>query len=174
MQNQSAPTIPAQLLAIPSGDAGTKVTLAIMRRMARRYKKSVPLRQLALNIIRDLPTGPSGKNFFGQVERIQDYVRNNIQYVRDINGVETVQTPDRTLDNRAGDCDDQSLLVATLLETIGHRTRFVAIKMSVFGPFVHVFAETKIGRRWLPVETTENWPVGMHPPKFSTRYVVHN
>lgn len=162
-------------MEIPAGTAGTKVTLAIMRKMVRRYKKSVPLRQLALNIIRDLPRGRNGgKNFFGQVERIQNYVRNNIQYVRDINGVETIQTPDRTIDNRAGDCDDQSVLVATLLETIGHPTRFVAIKMSPFGPFIHVFTETRMGQRWLPVETTENWPVGMHPPKFSSRYVVHN
>lgn len=158
-------------MEIPNGTAGTKATLKIMRRMARRYKRYVPLRQLALSIIQDVP---GKKNFPAQVQRIQNYVRNNIQYVRDVNGVETVQTPDRTVQNKAGDCDDQSLLVATLLETIGHPTRFVAIKTKPLGPFVHVFTETKIGPRWVAVETTEDWPLGFQPPVQAGRYIVDN
>jgi len=142
-----------------------------MRQMVRRYKRFVPLRQLALSIIQDVP---GTKNFPAQVARIQHYVRNNIQYVRDITSVETVQTPERTVQNKAGDCDDQSLLVATLLETIGHPTRFVAIKTKLLGPFVHVFTETRIGRRWVAVETTEDWPIGMQPPVQAGRYVVDN
>lgn len=158
-------------MAIPSGGAGTKATLNIMSRIVRHYKRYAPLRQLALNLIRELP---GDKNFRGQAERLQNYVRRHVQYVRDVAGVETVQTPLRTLDNRAGDCDDQSVLLATLLESIGHPTRFVAIKTNPLGPFVHVFTETKIGRAWLPAETTEPWRLGQHPPQFSTRMVVHN
>ena len=48
-----------------------------------------------------------------------------------INGVETVQTPLRTLENEAGDCDDKSLLTATLLETFGFSTRALS-RRSVF------------------------------------------
>ena len=142
-----------------------------MSRIVKRYKKSPALRELALNVIQDLP---GRKNFAGQAARLQDYVRNNIQYVKDINGVETIQTPDRTLKNRGGDCDDQSVLLATLLETIGHPTRFVAIKLNPFGPYVHVFTETRVGSRWLAAETTEDWPLGAQPPKFSKRMVVNN
>lgn len=159
------------LMAIPEGAAGTYATLNIMSKIVKRYKKSVPLRELALNVIQEVP---GRKNFAGQAERLQNYVRNNIQYVKDITGLETVQTPDRTLQNRAGDCDDQAVLLATLLETIGHPTRFVAIKLNALGPYVHVFTETKVGPRWLPAETTEDWPLGFHPPKFAKRMIVNN
>ena len=139
--------------------------------MVKTYRKSPSIRQLALNLIKDVP---GNKNFGGQAERLQNYVRNQIQYVKDIKGVETIQTPDLTLQNRAGDCDDQAVLLATLLETIGHPTRFVAIKINPLGPYVHVFTETRVANRWLPAETTENWPLGFHPPKFSKRMVVNN
>lgn len=158
-------------MEIPSGKQGTYQTLNIMSRLVKRYKRSPALRQLALNLIQDLP---GNKNFAGQARRLQNFVRNNIQYVKDINGVETLQTPDRTLSNKAGDCDDQSVLLATMLETIGHPTRFVAIKTDPTGPYVHVFTETKVGTKWLPAETTEPWPLGFHPPKFFRRMVVHN
>lgn len=158
-------------MEIPSGSRGTRATLNIMSRIVRRYKRFVPIRQLALNLVRDLP---GQKDFAGQVQRLQRYVRRNIQYVRDVNGVETVQTPERTLASKAGDCDDQSVLLAALLESIGHPTRFVAIRTAPLGPYQHVYTETKIGRRWVPVETTEDWPLGMRPPKVAQRMVVHN
>jgi transglutaminase-like putative cysteine protease len=142
-----------------------------MSRLVKDWKKSLPLRTLTLSVIADTP---GHKNFLAQVQRVRDYVRGNIAFVKDINGVETIHTPEMTIRNRAGDCDDQSVLVASMLESIGHPTRFVAIKMNRFGPFVHVFTETRVGNRWLPVETTENWPVGMQPPKMAARMIVHN
>lgn len=170
MQQVARATTTATLKAIPAGAAGTRVTLQLMGQLVRRYKKSIPIRQLAFSIIDNVR---GHKNFADQVRAIHRYVRNNIQYVKDVNGVETLATPEKTLEFKKGDCDDQAVLIATLLESIGHPTRFVAIKMDTFGPYVHVFAETKVGRKWLPVETTENWPVGMGPPKFAQR-MVHN
>lgn len=170
---QTLPTVQqaATLKAIPNGDAGTRATLQAMGQFVREYKKTLPMRELALSIVNHVR---GDKNFAAEVRAIHAYVRKNIRYRKDINGVETLASPIKTLEYRAGDCDDQSVLVATLLEAIGHPTRFVAIKMKPFGPFVHVFTETKIGPRWVPVETTENWPVGMAPPKFSSRMIWNN
>lgn len=142
-----------------------------MRQLVRAYKKSVPIRQLAFAII-DRVRGH--KNFSAQVRAIHNWVQSNIQYVKDVNGVETLATPTKTLEFGKGDCDDQSVLLASLLESIGHPTRFVAIKVKPFGPFVHVFTETKIGARWYPLETTEPWPAGKGPPKFAARMVRNN
>ena len=161
----------ATLQAIPSGSAGTRATLQHMRRLVREYKKTLPMRQLALSIVRHVN---GHKNFAGEVRAIHDYVRRNIRYVKDVNGVETLATPIATLENRAGDCDDQSVLLATLLESIGHPTRFVAIKMRPLGPYVHVYTETRIGPRWVPLETTENWPAGMGPPKHAGKLIWNN
>ena len=161
----------ATLRAIPPGAAGTRATLQLMSRFVRQYKKTVPMRELALSIV-DRVGGD--KNFSGEVRAVHEYVRKNIRYRRDVNGVETLSTPIKTLEYRAGDCDDQAVLVATLLEAIGHPTRFVAIKLNHLGPFVHVYTETKIGPKWYSVETTENWPVGYEPPGVKKRMVWNN
>ena len=136
----------------------------------REFKKTLPMRELALSIVNHL----GNKNFAAEVRAVHDYVRRNIRYRKDINGIETVATPVKTLEYRAGDCDDQAVLVATLLETLGHPTRFVAVKMKHLGPFVHVLTETKIGPKWVPVETTENWPVGYFPPGVKSRMIWNN
>ena len=161
----------ATLLSLPDGEAGTHQTLKIMRQFVRRYKKDIAVRELALAIVRGLN---GHKNFSGQVRALTNWVRDNIQYVKDIKGVETISTPLKTLEYRQGDCDDQAVLLASFLETIGHPTRFVAIKVNPFGPFVHVFTETKIGTRWYPLETTERWPAGKGPPIQARRMVVVN
>lgn len=161
----------ATLREIPEGAAGTRATLQYMRQLVRQYKKELPIRQLALSII-DRVRGH--KDFSAQVRAIHSYMQNNIQYVKDINGVETLATPIKTLEYRKGDCDDQSVLIASLLESIGHPTRFVAIKMKPFGPYVHVFTETKIGAKWVPVETTEKWRCGVGPPKHAGRLIWDN
>jgi len=158
-------------MSLPPGTAGTRATLNYMRGMVRRYKKAVPIRQLAFAIIDNVR---GHKNFGAQVRAIHAWVQSNIQYVKDIRGVETLATPVKTLEFGKGDCDDQSVLVASLLESIGHPTRFVAIKLQPFGPFVHVFTETKVGPRWYAVETTEPWPAGKGPPKFAGRMVRDN
>lgn len=158
-------------MSLPPGTAGTRATLNYMRGMVRRYKKAVPIRQLAFAIIDNVR---GHKNFSAQVRAIHAWVTSNIQYVKDITGVETLATPVKTLEFGKGDCDDQSVLVASLLESIGHPTRFVAIKLQPLGPFVHVFTETKIGPNWYAVETTERWPVGKGPPKFAGRMVRDN
>jgi len=160
----------ATLQNIPSGSRGTKATLRIMSRMVRTYKKNIAIRQLALQLISDLP---GHKNWTGQIKRIHAYVRDSIQYVRDVRGVETLATPIKTLEFGQGDCDDQAVLLASLLEAIGHPTRFVAIKATTFGPYVHVYTETKIGNKWYPLETTEKFEAGK-PMKFAGRMVEHN
>ena len=161
----------AELREIPSGNAGTRETLKLMSGLVRRYKTALPIRELALRII-DRVRGH--KQFAAQVKAVHQFIRDNIQYVRDVRGVETLSTPIKTLEYRKGDCDDQAVLIASLLESIGHPTRFVAIKMQPFGPYVHVFAETKIGNRWIPLETTELWPIGTHPPRHAGRLVWNN
>lgn len=141
-----------------------------MRQYVREYKKALPVRQLALSLIRDLP---GHKNWVGQIKRLHSYVQNRIQYVHDIVDVETLQTPLVTLQIRQGDCDDQSVLLAALLESIGHPTRFVAIKRNIFAPFEHVYTETKIAHKWIPLETTEKMPAGA-PMNFVDRMIVNN
>ena len=75
-----------------------------------------------------------------------------------------MQTPDKTLSDGSGDCDDKCVLLAALLQSIGHPVRFVAVGFRRGGPLSHVFVETPIGAYWICCETTEPWPLGRKPP----------
>lgn len=167
MQLDSAPAVTphVQVLgSIPSGPAGVRATLKIMRAWVKRYKTDPAIRGLALKLIDGLPQ----KDHRGEIERLHAYVRDCIRYVRDVLEVETLQTPVKTLELKAGDCDDKSMLLAALLEAIGYPTRFVAVGFSP-GRFSHVFPEVRRGTAWIALETTEYWPVGRRPPGIASK-----
>lgn len=53
-----------------------------------------------------------------------------------------------------GDCDDTSLLIASLLTVVGIATRFKAISERADGSFGHVFVEFKHGETWKAIDST--------------------
>lgn len=171
MQISEAPKTPtlAQLIEISDGKEGTKQTLKIMRRLVRDGKKSVTVRSAALALLHDILQ----KDYRNEIYRIHSFVRDEIRYVRDINEVETLQTPDKTLELKHGDCDDKSTLAAAMLESIGHPTRFVAAGYGN-GDFSHVWVETKLGAIWLPLECTEPVPLGWKAPGMKEFLIVNN
>ena len=148
----------AELGLIPSGPAGIAETLRVMRRLAREGKTDIQVRTIAARTVQ----GCDQKDFACEVASVHAFVRDEIRYLLDVDGVETVQAPRVTLQMRAGDCDDKSTLLAAMLLAIGHPCRFVAIG---FQPqiYEHVYVETKIGERWIPLETTEPVEVGWQP-----------
>lgn len=148
----------ATLALIPSGRAGVVETLKVMSRLARDGKKNMTIRTAALSLLREC----NQKDYSCEVKMLHGFVRDFIRYVQDIRDVETIATPEKTLELAAGDCDDKAVLLASLLETIGHPTRFVAIGFEP-GVYAHVYVETKIGASWIPLETTEPWEAGDEP-----------
>lgn len=159
----------SQLHEIPGDARGILATLKFMRALVRDSKRSHLVRAKTLSLISDLHQ----KDYGAEMRRIHSFVRDNIRYVRDIRNVETLQTPEKTLEIAQGDCDDKSALVAAMLEAIGHPTRFVA--MGFAGrPFCHVYVETKVGNGWVGVETTEPVDFGWHPPGMTSRMVIYN
>ncbi|HJW55863.1 MAG TPA: transglutaminase-like domain-containing protein [Burkholderiaceae bacterium] len=157
------------LQAIPDGVAGIEATLAHMMDYVREYKKDPQVRGLARELTLSLPQ----KHFSGEVEALFEFVRDEIRYLWDIADVETLQTPVVTLENQSGDCDDKATLLAALLESIGHKTRFVAAGFQP-GQYEHVFLETKIGNNWIALDPTEPVPMGWTPPGMRARMVRHN
>jgi len=158
----------ASLHGIPDGREGTIATLKIMRDVARKGKESLSVRTLATQLAATVPP----KDWVGEVKAVHKFVRDKIRYVKDIRGIETIQIPEVTLQLKSGDCDDKSILVASLLETIGHPVRFVAIG---FKPddFVHVYPETRIGTKWVSVETTEPVEIGWTPKNIVSRLIIN-
>jgi len=152
------------LLNIPNGMAGIQSSLFYMRKFVNEYKINIIVRELALSLIKNL----NQKDFKAELNALFNYVQNSIRYTLDINGVETIQTPVKTLEYGQGDCDDKAVLLATLLESIGHRTRFYAVG---FQPknISHVLLECNINGEWIALETTEPVPMGWTPPNVTTK-----
>ena len=154
---------------INNGQSGVRDTLKLMSDITKQFKGSPAVRELALRLTAGLPQ----KKWLAEVRAIHAFVRDQIRYVKDIRGIETLQTPIQTLRLRAGDCDDKSILAAVLLESIGHPTRFKAVGMSK-GKFSHVFPETRIGGRWVSVECTEPVDVGWQLSGIASTMIHHN
>ncbi len=154
-----------EIIPIPGGDAGIRATLQIMRDLAREYRKTPQIRDLAKRLTVRCPS----KHFRCELEQMHKWVRDVIKYRRDVHDVETVQTPDKTLADGSGDCDDKCVLLASLLQSIGHPVRFVAVGFQRAGPFSHVFIESPLGGYWRACETTEPWPLGARPKGIARR-----
>lgn len=144
---------PARLLSIPSGEAGVTATLKLMAQIARQYCSHPLIRQSAADLVNQC--APHDQEC--EVATLQAWVQNNIRYIHDVDEVETLQTPDYTLQHGYGDCDDQSILMASMLLSIGIKAAYVAIGIEG-GPFSHVLPVAILRQHdrvlHLPCETT--------------------
>lgn len=147
------------LAFIPSGRAGIVETLRAMAMLVKEGKKNIRVRERA----QALTVACAQKDYACEVRALHAFVRDAVRYIQDVNGVETIAAPEKTLETMSGDCDDKSILLAALLESIGHPCRFVAVGYEP-GIYEHVYVETKIGPRWIPLETTEPVAAGWEPP----------
>ena len=93
--------------------------------------------------------------------------------MRDVRGVETLATPLVTMQTGQGDCDDKSVLLAALLESLSHPTRFVAVG-SAPDEYNHVFVESRLGPHWISAETTEPVDIGWQPERVASRLIINN
>lgn len=130
-----------------------------MAKLAREGSRNIDVRSVAVEQTRRLLQ----KDYEGEARLCLAFVRDQIRYVRDIRGVETVHAAEYVLHMGAGDCDDKSILLAAMLGSIGHRCRFVAV---AFAPerFSHVWVQCNIRGRWVDLEPTEPIAYGKRIP----------
>lgn len=152
---------------IPDGPPGTLETLKVMARFVKAARTDPNIIQAAIDITYPL----SGKDWVGVIQRVHEYVRDDIRYIHDPVDVEKVQSPDLTIAIGAGDCDDKSVLSGALLEALGHPVRLVALRFDGHANFSHVLTYTRIGPRWVGLECTEPWPLGQVPPHAEKMWV---
>ncbi len=99
------------------------------------------------------------KDFLCYVERIVDYVRRHVKYVDDPQRLELLQSPERTLKLRIGDCDDFTILTGTLLRLAGFPIRIVLGDPNRDGRYEHVYLKVMLpNKTWLTVDPTVELP----------------
>ncbi len=159
------PNSASRLLPLGDGAASVDAFLAAMRGWKADPAELTAVRDHAL----DLVAGAPAQNEVGEVRRVFEFVRDGVRYVRDVNGVDTLQTPTATLARMQGDCDDKTLLLAALLESVGYASRFAVSATNPLGPYNHVYLETWIPRlgRWVALEPSVRLaPFGRALPSF--------
>lgn len=136
---------------IPNGDAGIAATVAAMRRLVHGPQgvKSYLVRQKTLEAVRGVARGQH------EIDAIYNFVKDNIEFRGEYG--ETLQSPEATLNLGAGDCDDQSVLTAAMLNSIGYETRFTTVALnSSPDEYSHVYCEVRDKQtgQWIPLDTT--------------------
>lgn len=162
-----APQIPltAQLRSYSNGVRGVAQTVGVMRRLVNEGKIDPIIRSAATSIVYLTPEKDAGSELLA----LFDQVQNRIRYVGDIHGVETVSTAAKTLLGKIGDCDDKSILLASLFEAIGYPTRFVVAGYSTPGELEHVYLQV-FADDWIDCDPTEPHPMGWCAPDPVTIY----
>src|SRR5579885_1383644 len=123
----AAATAPSITDTLPADDVNAvKATLKQMVAIARKYKSDATTINAARMILAQAGITDFRAQKSAGIRALQHWVRDNVVYVPDPRGVELLQTPPRTLQLMTGDCDDKSILLATLLETVGCATRYMA------------------------------------------------
>jgi transglutaminase-like putative cysteine protease len=143
------PNLTGVVIGIPNGRAGVVATVNKMRELVNQGKVDPQIRQAAQSIIFLQPE----KDYYAEAEALFNFVRDTIRYTRDVHMVETLQTPAITLATRMGDCDDQSTLLAAMLESVGIPTRFVVAGYSG-NDFEHVYLQAWCNH-WIGMDATE-------------------
>lgn len=162
----------ATLQSLPDGPEGTGVTLRHMREYVRGAVRSPAqeIRECALTILANVPQ----RRWLREVLALHAFVRDHIRYVKHPILVQIVQEPVKTLEYQQGNCVDKAVLLSSLLESVGHPTRFVALEIRGQKPgFSHVIVETKVGKAWTPCETIIPVQLGWYPPEAGARYALN-
>lgn len=154
------PTLTTSVVGIGNGMRGVQQTIRQMRRLVVAGRIDPTIRQCATTLIFLAPEKADAL----EVSKLLDFVQKSIRYVRDVQDVETISTASKTLAQRLGDCDDQSVLLAALCESVGYRTRFIVTGYDDPSIMEHVYLQICVDDDWLDADPTEDHPLGWAPP----------
>lgn len=163
-----------QLSYIPKGYRGTMQTIKRMQAIIRAGAKDFYVRQKAIDILLDSQVKP--KDYLGEIKALFQWVQRKVRYTRDPFKVEVLHSPRRMLELRAGDCDDKTILLCAMLESIGHPTRLVIVGPNPFRPrlFTHVYLECYFKGHWIPLDATMPYPIGWAPHVSVKKIIAFN
>jgi len=154
----------------PTGDATALITssrqrypgidqvLMVASELVTTYTGREQLRNLALRITNRIPrnanTGlPNLRDTQQVAEAIYTWMVRNINYAADPWNVERIQSPDVTIRQKAGDCDDHAILGACLLQSLGIQTGFRIVSRNG-RTYDHIYAVYRSPQGWKSFDTT--------------------
>lgn len=141
---------------LAAGDEGVKQTIGVIRQLVEDAVKDPLVNRTAIDMVRGV-----GDQFSRDAKAAAIYsaVAARFSYVEDPVGPmgpkETLRPVRTLLQIWAGDCDDASVLIASLLGTVGISSRLVTIAADPSAPdeFSHIYPEAEvIPGTWMPMD----------------------
>ena len=167
-----SPDLPRiSLTRIPQGYQGTRKTIQHVQALIRQGVKDFYVRQKAIDILFD--RGVRAKDYLGEIKALFEWVQRNVRYTKDPFRLEVLHSAKRILELRAGDCDDMTILLGAMLESVGHPTRLVIVGPTPLRPdlFSHIYLEVYHRGRWIPLDATMPFPMGWAPRTFVKKVI---
>lgn len=140
-----------QLRTIPGGDSGIWASVSAIAQGIRTEKVLPIVRVFAAQIV----NGCGPLEAACRARAILGWVRNNMRFTPDPEGVETVMLPSFQLQHYRdrgwtfGDCDDGAALIGALDAAIGLPVRLRVASFIPDGRFHHIWTEVRVGKKWV-------------------------
>ena len=160
------------------GARGTEGRLQIIADKIVEGSRDPVIRRVATEILTGMggngqPWAVGEKDWEGEIRAIFAFVRRNVRYTRDPPDLDFYQRARRILQTKAGDCDDMTIILGSLLMTVGYPTRFKVVAVRPPGAptppdFNHIYLLVGVPPRdpqqWVPLDASVNKPPGWEPP----------
>lgn len=159
-------------MPLPAGDRGVEITVQKMRGLIEQGKKDPVVHELAAWILHRYKV--PAFDWAGEARAIGEAVWRNVRFTRDVTHKETLHSAPEIIRLKIGDCDDFSILICSLLESIGAETRLVTVSNHAedLTQFSHIYPEVKIEGKWTPVDFARRFPsFGKGPEHFYRKRV---
>lgn len=146
------------------GEQGTIETVRAMRRLIRDGRVDPVVRNAAEEALR--AEGVKPRDSYGEAKALFEFVRGHMRFTRDPVNVEQLTTAQGLLlDHPNGDCDEYSILLGSLLESVGIPVRIKVVRRHSRQPWKHVYLEARINDRWVSADPTHpQEPFGWEVP----------
>lgn len=155
-----------QLKHYYDGKMPIKDRVRLIQNLIEDSVKDPAMRELSLKITNSCPD----RDGECETKMIYEWIRNNVRYTGDVapikmkngqvEGIDLFQSARRTVQFKGGDCDDQSILGATLLSLSGIPARLRITKPEGAGPddWAHIYVMAGLPKtnpkKWVSVDTT--------------------
>ena len=148
---------------IAEKDRGTAQTLLIMSRIVNESLLDPYVNEYTKKVVQYA----NPRNNLEMAQMINDFLNEHFMFFRDPSGVELLRTPRYMLEKidkqfyYQADCDDFSILAASLAKSAGMPATFVVLGFPQSqGEYAHVFTISKINDKWYPYDRNVQYPPG--------------
>jgi len=147
------------------GTAGTVQTVTVMRRLVEQGGSDVEIRRLAFELLSGCPP-----TLDARLSRLFRYAADRVRFVRDPKGTELLQGAWVTARRLQGDCDDKSILLASLIRAarlpVSLAFRVIGADRRRPDRFTHVYVVARAHGRCIALDPTRyGTPFGWQFPR---------